>query len=101
MKPLLCSLLLLFAFSLSAQAPVAVPIPKEPHHQLVFENSYVRVFRVNIPPHESTLLHQHDLPYIYVALGPTDVIHAVAGKPEAHLVMTDGQIGRASCRERV
>ena len=93
MKPLLGWLLLLFAFSLSAQAPVAVPIPKEPHHQLVFENSYVRVFRVNIPPHESTLFHQHDLPYIYVALGPTDVIHAVAGKPEAHLVMTDGQVG--------
>src|SRR2546429_8038244 len=59
---------------------VAVPIPKEPHHQLVFENSYVRVFRVNIPPHESTLLHQHDLPYIYVALGPTDVIHAIDRK---------------------
>src|SRR6266436_4858980 len=93
MKPLLCSLLLLFAFSLSAQAPVAVPIPKEPHHQLVFENSYVRVFRVNIPPHEATLLHQHDLPYIYVALGPSDVIHAVAGRPEAQLVMTDGQVG--------
>jgi len=28
-----------------------------------------------------------------VALGPGDVINAVAGKPEAHLVMTDGQVG--------
>src|SRR6266481_5227183 len=92
MKPLLCSLLLLFAFSLSAQAPVAVPIPKEPHHQLVFENSYVRVFRVNIPPHESTLLHQHDLPYLYVALGPTDVRPSAAGKPAPHLLWWDGQV---------
>jgi len=92
MKPLLCSLLVLFAFSLSAQAPVAVPVANEPHHHLVFENSYVRVFRVSVPAHEATLLHQHDLPYIYVSLGPADVINAVAGKPEGHLVMTDGQV---------
>jgi quercetin dioxygenase-like cupin family protein len=93
LKPLLCSLLLLFAFSPGAQAPVAVPIPKEPHHHLVLENSYVRVFRVSIPAHDATLLHQHDVPYIYVALGPADVINAVQGKPEAHLVMADGQVG--------
>jgi hypothetical protein len=93
MKPLLCSLLLLFSFSLSAQAPVAVPVANEPHHHLVFENSYVRVFRVSVPAHDATLLHQHDLPYVYVSLCPADVINAVAGKPEARLVMTDGQVG--------
>jgi len=62
MKPLLCSALLLLTFSLSAQAPVAVPIPKEPHHHLVLENEYVRVFPRKRPAHESTLLHQHDVP---------------------------------------
>jgi quercetin dioxygenase-like cupin family protein len=93
MKPLLCSALLLLTFSLSAQAPTAVPIPQEPHHHLVLENEYVRVFRVTVPAHESTLLHQHDVPYLYVALGPADVINAVQGKPEAHLIMADGQLG--------
>jgi hypothetical protein len=93
MKPFLCSPLLLFAFSLNAQAPTAVPIPKEPHHHLVLENEYVRVFRVSVPAHESTLLHQHDVPYLYVSLGPADVINAVQGKPEARLVMADGQLG--------
>jgi hypothetical protein len=85
--------LLLFTFSLKAQAPVAVPIPKEPHHHLVLENDYVRVFRVSVPAHDATLLHQHDVPYVYVSLGPADIINAVQGKPEAHLVMTDGQVG--------
>jgi hypothetical protein len=75
MKPLLSSLPLLFAFSLSAQAPVAVPAAKEPHHHLVLENSYVRVLRVSVPAHDATLLHQHDVPYIYVALGPGDVLN--------------------------
>jgi hypothetical protein len=93
MKPLFCSLLLLFAFSLNAQAPVAVPIPKEPHHHLVLENDYVRVFRVSVPAHEATLLHQHDVPYVYIALGPADVINAVQDKPEVRLVMADGQVG--------
>jgi hypothetical protein len=95
MKPLLCSLLLLFlfAFSPGAQSPVAVPVANEPHHHLVLENDYVRVFRVSVPAHEATLLHQHDLPYVYVSLGPADVVNAVAGKPEARLVMTDGQVG--------
>jgi hypothetical protein len=93
MKPFLCSTLLLLTFSLNTQAPTAVPIPKEPHHHLVLENSYVRVFRVSVPAHESTLLHQHDVPYVYVALGPADVINAVQGKPESHLVMADGQLG--------
>jgi|SRR6266403_616052 len=93
MKPLLCAALLLLTFSSNAQAPVAVPIPKEPHHHLVLENDYVRVFRVSVPAHEATLLHQHDVPYLYVALGPADVINAVQGKPEVHLVMADGQLG--------
>src|SRR5713101_4027638 len=93
MKPLLCAALIVLALALNAQAPVAVPIPKEPHHHLVLENDYVRVFRVSVPAHDATLLHQHDVPYVYVSLGPADVINAVQGKPEARIVMADGQIG--------
>jgi hypothetical protein len=93
MKRLFLVLALSFSASLPAQAPAAVPIPQEPHHHLVLENDYVRVFRVSVPAHESTLLHQHDVPYLYVSLGPADVINAVQGRPEAHLVMADGQLG--------
>jgi hypothetical protein len=93
MKRLFLVLALLFAAALPAQAPVAVPIPKEPHHHLVLENDYVRVFRVSLPAHDATLLHQHDVPYLYVSLGPADVINAVQGRPEARIVMADGQVG--------
>src|SRR5882672_7656822 len=77
MKPLLCSLLLLFAFSLSAQVPVAVPAAKEPHHHHVLEHSYVRATRASVPAHDATRRHQHDMPYSCVALSPGDVINAV------------------------
>jgi quercetin dioxygenase-like cupin family protein len=74
----------------SAKPQRAVPITREPHHKLVLENDYVRVFNVVVPPHEATLMHQHDVPYLYVTLGPTDLINAIAGKPEMHLVTEDG-----------
>src|SRR5438445_540682 len=92
-KRLFIVLALLFSASLPAQAPTAVPIAREPHHHLVLENDYVRVFRVSVPAHDATLLHQHDVPYLYISLGPADVINAVQGKPEARIVMADGQLG--------
>jgi hypothetical protein len=48
---------------------------------------------VSLPAHAATLLHQHDVPYLYVSLGPADVVNAVQGRPEARIVMADGQVG--------
>lgn len=78
---------------LRAQAPTAVPIKNEPNHHLVIENSYVNVFRVSFPGHAVSLLHQHDVPYLYVSLGPADIMNAIQGKPELHQVLADGQLG--------
>jgi hypothetical protein len=73
---------------IKAEGPV--PVSAEPHHVLAFKNDYVHVYNVTVPPLDVTLLHQHDLPYIYLTLGTTDVINVVAGKPEAHLALEDG-----------
>src|SRR5467141_3834260 len=91
-KRLFIVLALLFSASLPAQAPTTVPIAREPHHHLVLENDYVRVFRVSVPAHDATLLHQHDVPYVYVSLGPADVINAVQGKPEAHIARNESDV---------
>ena len=91
---LLCSFVFLFALSLSAQEPVPLAhgnVPGEPHHHLKIENEYVRVYYVEAPPHESTLLHRHDHDYIYVSLGPSDVVNAILNKPEIHLQLKDGE----------
>ena len=76
---LLCSGLLLLAFSLNAQTPAPLArgdVPGEPHHHLKIENTYVRAYYVEVPPHEETQLHQHDHDYVFVTLGDTDVINA-------------------------
>jgi quercetin dioxygenase-like cupin family protein len=37
-----------------------VPVQREPHHHVMFENQYVRVLDVFIPPGEATLFHTHE-----------------------------------------
>src|ERR1039458_375913 len=84
------AVVVVFAVSVAAQAPApsAIPIPMrdEGHHHLVFENSYVHVFFVEIPAHETTLLHHHDLPYISVPPGSAYAVPSpsrAAGAPSA------------------
>jgi hypothetical protein len=86
---------LALSFLAVAQTPREVPVAEEPSHHKVFENSYVRVFRVTIPANRSSLLHRHDLDYLYVSLGPADIINAVAGKAEIRPKLVDGQLGYA------
>jgi hypothetical protein len=68
-----------------------VPLSEEPHHRLVLKNDFVRVYNVTVPELDSTYLHQHDLPYLYVVLGPADIINAVVGQPELHQMLQDGE----------
>ena len=87
-------LLLLFASSLCvAQSTAAVPVTREPHHHLILENQYTRVFDVTVAPHESTLMHRHDNDYVAVILSPSEIQNAVEGKP-----VTTGRAGLGEVR---
>jgi len=94
MKSILFSAILFLSCAVGAQAPATAPVAlkDEPHHHLLFENEYVRVWAFGIAGHQATLLHNHDLPYFGVAVGSADFINAVTGKPEAHVTLTDGQV---------
>jgi hypothetical protein len=80
----------IFGFQ-SSETPRAVPVTGEFHHHLKMENSYVRVFYVEVAPHEDTLLHEHAVDYLFASIGPADVTNAVLGKPDVHLVLKDGE----------
>lgn len=66
LAPIICLLLLTAAVvccpALPAQAAPPVPISSEPHHQLVFQNAFVRVYQLALEPHEETLPYavEHD-----------------------------------------
>src|SRR5258708_11439343 len=82
-------------YNLPQQSPTAppgpVPIGEEPHHRLLLQNDFTHVYIVMVPPLDATLLHQHDLPYLYVTLGAADIINAIVGKPELHQILQDGE----------
>jgi oxalate decarboxylase/phosphoglucose isomerase-like protein (cupin superfamily) len=86
------ALYLLTATFLSAQAAAPeVEITAEPHHHLTFENESVRVFKVDLPPHADTLMHWHRHDYIFVTLGPSEVVNAVQGKQPVTVKLQDGE----------
>lgn len=51
----------------------AVSTSHEPFHHVVFENDHMRIFNVELPPGESTLLHRHDHDYHVVIVGAADI----------------------------
>jgi quercetin dioxygenase-like cupin family protein len=63
-----------------AQNP-AVPVEQEPFHAPVFRNEHVLVLGVEIPPHQTTQIHQHAHQYLTVSLTDATVTSAVPGQP--------------------
>jgi quercetin dioxygenase-like cupin family protein len=82
-------LLLLIPF-LAAQTTTEVEITAEPSHHLALENEYVRVFKVDVAPHTSTLMHRHRHDYVYVTIGDAHLSNEVEGKPPADVKLADG-----------
>jgi quercetin dioxygenase-like cupin family protein len=98
MKSIVVSLLVtLIAMSSLAQKgkhsapPSEVEITAEPSHHLAFQNSYVRVFQVEVAPKNATLMHRHRHDYVFVTLGASEVSNEVQGKSPVTLKLQDGE----------
>ena len=62
---------MLVAFFFHAKFCLAqVPVSKEPRHHNVFENAFVRVLDVHIPPKDTTQFHKHETPSVFIVLAP-------------------------------
>lgn len=94
MKQRTPSVVLVGALALSVllvAQPAAVEITNEPHHHLILQNESVRVFRVEVPPGDPTLMHHHAHDYVWTSLGAADINNQVEGKPPARLQFKDGE----------
>ena len=58
---------MLFALNGSAQ----IQVSQEPCHHNVFENDWVRILDVHIPPHDTSLMHKHSTPSVFMVLSNT------------------------------
>lgn len=68
-----------------------VPVSQEPRHHIVFENDRVRVLDVHIPPGDTSLMHKHSTPSVFIVLSNTKTGSQVLVEP-AKTSFTDGNI---------
>jgi hypothetical protein len=64
------ALLLLLPICISCTGISQVPVRQEPLHHNVFENNWVRVLDVHIPPGDTTQFHKHETPSVFIVLNP-------------------------------
>src|SRR2546423_1368639 len=70
----------------------AVPVASEPRHHLKFENQYVRVFDVLVPPGDATLFHTHSNDYVFVTISGANLKAQVMGAQPVDLNLTSGEV---------
>jgi hypothetical protein len=68
--------LLLGPFVLCAQ----VPVHEEPYHRPVFQNEYIRILDVQIMPGDTSRMHRHAIPSVFIYLSDTEVASQVMGQ---------------------
>jgi len=79
------------AITVAAQSTSEVEITAEPRHHLALENQYIRVFQVEVAPHDATLMHIHHHDYVYVSLGVADISNQVKGQSPAEVKLQTGE----------
>lgn len=78
--------------AVSAQAQKAVPVASEPHHHMVYSDERLRVFRVDVPAHSATMIHEHAVDYFWIAVGSITFVNASVGKDEVQVAARDGSV---------
>lgn len=77
---------------LLAQTSNFITMDQEPHHHLALHNEYVKVFKVEVSPGDSIVLHRHDQDTIAIAIGEQLVTVGIPGKPDVHQKNADAQV---------
>lgn len=74
------SIFLLLLFSARA-AHAQIQVSQEPRHHKVLDNEWVRVLDVHIPPHDTTMMHKHSTPSVFLVLSNTKTGSQVLVEP--------------------
>ena len=74
------TLLLTILFLQSAVVTAQVQVSKEPRHKNVLENKYIRLLDVWMKPGDTSMLHIHSTPSLFLHFTSTDVCVQLKGK---------------------
>ena len=92
MKSMLKNVFIFLIVILTAAFQSPVPVEKEAHHHLKFENKYVRVFDAVVDPGDETLFHLHSNDYVFVTFGNITVKAQALDQQPADLILKDGEV---------
>jgi len=81
----------LFLLSITLSCSGQIQVSQEPRHHKVFENRWVRVLDVHVPPGDTTMIHKHSTPSVFIVLTSTRTGSQVIVEP-AELRLTQGNI---------
>ena len=73
-------------------SPKPVDIFHEPHHHFVYKSDKITAWNVMVPPRTATLMHEHDMDYLFVTLGPAVVTSLPLKGAPTQLVLRDGEV---------
>jgi hypothetical protein len=82
----------LLGAALCGQEPAVLRLEAEPHHHLALKNEYVKLYQVQVAPHDAVKLHRHDTDAISLSLSESLVTVHSPGKPDVQQKLTNGQI---------
>jgi len=85
------TLLVAISTLLAGKTSAQVQVSQEPRHHKVLDNEWVRILDVHIPPHDTSLMHKHSTPSVFLILSNTKTGSQVLiepGKPS----FADGNI---------
>lgn len=77
---------------ISGCTPKVSDIFHEGHHHFVYKSPNVIAWDVYVPPHTSTLMHEHQYDYLYVTLGAAKITSQAYKGLTTHLDLHDGEI---------
>ena len=83
-------ILALTAWTQQAQAPVEVTA--EPNHHKVLDNTFVRVYAVEVAPGKSSLMHRHGHDYLSVSIGDAQISNTREGAQPVTVNFKDGDV---------
>jgi hypothetical protein len=69
----------LLALPLVALTSDVITMDQEPHHHVALRNNYVKVFKLEVSPGDSIVLHRHDQDTVAIAIGDQDVTVGIPG----------------------
>jgi hypothetical protein len=76
----------------AAQEQSVIAFKTAPRHHLTFHKDYVNVYSVDVLPHDSVLLHKHDVDAISIVMNDSEITARAPGKPDSQQKVVNGQL---------